>query len=194
MMDRCMDRNVCTDGLHGTPPGYRPVHDAAQRACRPAGSCRRGRALAREPRPRGRCRDADDRGRRSPVEQTADGRRRRRGHAVVPRRCDCSLGGGSPAGRRGQRVRRHAPERLGIGDRVCGRLQRSRGDHQAVEPSGGAYFDGVEDDRIRVLQLHMEHGEFWSAPGHGPLGRLVAVVSAAIGADTGSGDRGRIQP
>jgi general stress protein 26 len=61
-------------------------------------------------------------------------------------------------------------------------------------PAAGAYFDGADDERIRVLQLHMEHGEFWSAPGHGPLGRLVAVVSAAIGADTGSGDRGQIAP
>ncbi len=61
-------------------------------------------------------------------------------------------------------------------------------------PAAGAYFDGADDERIRVLQLHMEHGEFWSAPGHGPLGRLVAVVSAAIGTDTGSGDRGQITP
>lgn len=61
-------------------------------------------------------------------------------------------------------------------------------------PAVGAYFDGADDERIRVLQLHMEHGEFWSAPGHGPLGRLVAVVSAAIGTDAGSGDRGQITP
>jgi general stress protein 26 len=37
-------------------------------------------------------------------------------------------------------------------------------------PAAGAYFDGPEDPRIRVLQVHMEHGEWWSAPGQGALG------------------------
>ena len=61
-------------------------------------------------------------------------------------------------------------------------------------PAAGAYFDGVDDPRIRVLQVHMEMGEYWSAPGAGPLGRLVALVSAAVGAETGSGERGRVTP
>lgn len=61
-------------------------------------------------------------------------------------------------------------------------------------PAAGAYFDGPTDPRIRVLQLHMEVGEFWSAPGTGPLGRLVAMVSAAIGPERAAGDRGTITP
>jgi general stress protein 26 len=60
--------------------------------------------------------------------------------------------------------------------------------------SPGAYFDGPTDPRIRVLQLHMEVGEYWSAPGTGPLGRLVAMVSAAVGAERTAGDRGTIAP
>lgn len=61
-------------------------------------------------------------------------------------------------------------------------------------PAAGAYFDGSTDPRIRVLQLHMEIGEYWSAPGTGPLGRLVAMVSAAVGVEATAGDRGRITP
>jgi general stress protein 26 len=61
-------------------------------------------------------------------------------------------------------------------------------------PAAGAYFDGPTDPRIRVLQLHMEVGEYWSAPGTGPLGRLVAIVSGVIGADGTAGERGSIEP
>lgn len=57
-------------------------------------------------------------------------------------------------------------------------------------PAAGAYFDGPDDRRIRVLQLHMDAGEYWSAPGNGMLGRMVAVVGAAIGVDRASGDHG----
>lgn len=71
-------------------------------------------------------------------------------------------------------------------------------DDQAItqlwSPAAGAYFDGPTDPRIRVLQVHMEVGEYWSAPGTGPLGRLVALVSAAVGSDRGAGDRGTIAP
>lgn len=65
---------------------------------------------------------------------------------------------------------------------------------QLWSPAAGAYFDGPTDPRIRVLQLHMEVGEYWSAPGTGPLGRLVAIVGAAIGADSSAGERGHIEP
>jgi len=67
---------------------------------------------------------------------------------------------------------------------------------QLWSPAAGAYFDGPTDPRIRVLQLHMEVGEYWSAPGTGPLGRLVAMVSAAVGADDSSlaGEHGSIEP
>jgi general stress protein 26 len=63
-------------------------------------------------------------------------------------------------------------------------------------PAAGAYFDGPTDARIRVLQVHMELGEYWSAPGTGPLGRLVSLVSAAIGADNETllGEHGQIAP
>ena len=67
---------------------------------------------------------------------------------------------------------------------------------QLWSPAACAYFDGPTDPRIRVLQLHMEVGEYWSAPGTGPLGRLVAMVTAAIGADDRSlaGGHGSIEP
>jgi general stress protein 26 len=61
---------------------------------------------------------------------------------------------------------------------------------QLWSPAAGAYFDGPSDPRIRVLQMHMEVGEYWSAPGTGPLGRLVAMVSGAIGAEGTAGERG----
>jgi len=61
-------------------------------------------------------------------------------------------------------------------------------------PAASAYFDGADDPRLRVLQVHMELGEYWSAPGAGPLGRLVSLVSAAVGSDIGSGERGRVTP
>lgn len=71
-------------------------------------------------------------------------------------------------------------------------------DHEAIarlwSPAASAYFDGADDPRIRVLQLHMESGEYWSAPGAGPLGRLVSIVSAAVGSDAGAGERGRVTP
>lgn len=59
-------------------------------------------------------------------------------------------------------------------------------------PSAGAYFDGPVDPRIRVLQVKMEAGEFWSAPGGGPVGRLIAGLSAALGTDTSPGHHGSL--
>lgn len=61
-------------------------------------------------------------------------------------------------------------------------------------PAAGAYFDDVSDERLRVLQLHMESGEYWSAPGSGPLGRMVALVAAVVGAESASGERGLVSP
>jgi general stress protein 26 len=49
--------------------------------------------------------------------------------------------------------------------------------------AGAAYFDGPDDPTIRALQLSLLDGEYWSAPGGGALGRLVAVVGAVIGRD-----------
>ncbi len=63
-------------------------------------------------------------------------------------------------------------------------------------PAAGTYFDGPDDARIRVLQVKMDDGEFWSAPGSGPVGRLIAVVSAvvgsALGVETSPGDHGSL--
>lgn len=61
-------------------------------------------------------------------------------------------------------------------------------------PAASAYFDGPDDARLRVLQVHMEAGEYWSAPGAGPLGRLVSLVSAVVGSEVASGERGRVTP
>jgi hypothetical protein len=67
-------------------------------------------------------------------------------------------------------------------------------------PAAGTYFDGPDDPRIRVLQVKMDDGEFWSAPGAGPVGRLIAVVSAsvsaavsaALGVETSAGSHGSL--
>lgn len=71
-------------------------------------------------------------------------------------------------------------------------------DRDAIErlwsPAAGAYFEGVDDPRIRLLTMHMESGEYWCAPGNGPLGRLVALVSAAVGVEAGTGERGHVVP
>ena len=55
----------------------------------------------------------------------------------------------------------------------------------------GAYFDGKDDPDITVLGVHVRDGEYWSAPGGGPFGRLLAVVSAAVGKGP-SGDHGTV--
>lgn len=55
----------------------------------------------------------------------------------------------------------------------------------------GAYFDGKDDPNISVLGVAVRDGEYWSAPGGGPFGRLVALVSAAIGKGP-SGDHGAV--
>ncbi len=49
--------------------------------------------------------------------------------------------------------------------------------------AAGAFFDGREDPSIRALQVSLLDGEYWSAPGGGALGRLAAVVGAALGRD-----------
>jgi general stress protein 26 len=59
--------------------------------------------------------------------------------------------------------------------------------------AGAAYFDGPDDPKIRALQVSLLDGEYWSAPGGGALGRLVAVVGAAIGReDAMANDHGPI--
>ena len=55
----------------------------------------------------------------------------------------------------------------------------------------GAYFDGKDDPNITALGVDVRDGEYWSAPGGGPFGRLLALVSAAIGKGP-SGDHGSV--
>lgn len=61
-------------------------------------------------------------------------------------------------------------------------------------PAAGAFFDGRDDPSIRALQVSLLDGEYWSAPGGGALGRLAAVVGAALGRDddTPGGAHGEI--
>ncbi len=58
-------------------------------------------------------------------------------------------------------------------------------------PAAGAYFDGKDDPNISVLGVAISDGEWWSAPGGGPFGRLLAVVSAAVGKGP-SGEHGTV--
>lgn len=50
-------------------------------------------------------------------------------------------------------------------------------------PAAAAFFDGRDDPGIRALQISLLDGEYWSAPGGGALGRLAAVVGAALRRD-----------
>ncbi len=59
-------------------------------------------------------------------------------------------------------------------------------------PAAGAFFDGADDDRIAALQVSMDSGEYWSAPGGGPVGRLVALLGAAFGRQEPAGSQGEI--
>jgi general stress protein 26 len=49
-----------------------------------------------------------------------------------------------------------------------------------------AYFDGRDDPNVRLLTVNVATGSYWSAPGGGPIGRLVAVIGAAMGRSGGS--------
>lgn len=53
-------------------------------------------------------------------------------------------------------------------------------------PPAGAYFDGEEDPNVTVLDIEVSDGEFWSAPGAGPVGRLISVVASALGRSGGT--------
>ncbi len=49
----------------------------------------------------------------------------------------------------------------------------------------GAYFDGKDDPRIRVLDVDVQYGEYWDAPS-GRLGSALQLASAALGRPVGS--------
>ena len=59
-------------------------------------------------------------------------------------------------------------------------------------PAAGAYFDGKDDPRIAALELSIDSGEYWSAPGGGPIGRLLSIVGAAANREVGS--HGEVSP
>jgi general stress protein 26 len=47
-----------------------------------------------------------------------------------------------------------------------------------------AYFSGTDDPALRVLEVEIEHGEYWDSPA-GTIGRLFALAKAAAGGDAG---------
>ncbi len=53
----------------------------------------------------------------------------------------------------------------------------------------GAWFDGKDDPKIRVLQVAVDSGEYWDSAG-GKIGGLISVLKAAAGGD--GGDRGTV--
>ena len=48
----------------------------------------------------------------------------------------------------------------------------------------GAYFEGKDDPKVRVLEVSVDYGEFWDAPS-GRIGSALQLASAAIGRPTG---------
>ena len=55
---------------------------------------------------------------------------------------------------------------------------------QLWSAADGAWFDGKDDPKVRVLEISVESGEFWDGPG-GRVGGLISVAKAAAGADPG---------
>lgn len=48
----------------------------------------------------------------------------------------------------------------------------------------GAYFEGKDDPKVRLLEITVHYGEFWDGP-HGRLGQVLQLASAALGHPTG---------
>lgn len=59
-------------------------------------------------------------------------------------------------------------------------------------PAANAFFEDRDDPAMAALQVSVIDGDFWSSPGGGPLGRLVAVVGAALGRDEMIGTHGDV--
>ena len=55
----------------------------------------------------------------------------------------------------------------------------------------GAYFDGKDDPKVRLLEVSVDYGEWWESPS-GVLGRAVTLASAALGKPVG--DQGSVVP
>ncbi len=52
-------------------------------------------------------------------------------------------------------------------------------------PGAGAYFDGKDDPRVRVLDVDVHYGEYWDSPS-GRLGSVLQLASAALGHQVGT--------
>ena len=61
--------------------------------------------------------------------------------------------------------------------------------HALWNPAAGAYFEGKDDPKVRVLEVQVSYGEFWDGPS-GRVGQLLSVARAALGGE--SGDQGDI--
>jgi general stress protein 26 len=48
----------------------------------------------------------------------------------------------------------------------------------------GAYFDGKDDPQVRVLEVTVDYGEYWTAPG-GRIGNALNLAGAALGRPVG---------
>lgn len=59
-------------------------------------------------------------------------------------------------------------------------------------PAASAYFDGPDDEKLGVLQVSVDIGEYWSAPGGGAIGRLVSLLGSAVGQGDKTADHGAI--
>ncbi len=65
---------------------------------------------------------------------------------------------------------------------------RTRDDRARIEElwnlGAGAYFDGKDDPQVRVLEVDVDYGEYWTAPG-GRIGNALNLAGAALGRPAG---------
>lgn len=66
---------------------------------------------------------------------------------------------------------------------------RTREDRERIAElwnvGAGAYFEGKDDPKVRLLEITVAYGEFWDGPS-GRLGQVLQLASAALGRPTGS--------
>ncbi len=61
------------------------------------------------------------------------------------------------------------------------------------DPVNDAFFDGVDDPQIRVLEVQVERGEWWDGPS-GRLGQALGILGTKLTGDTKkAGDQGPVQ-
>ncbi len=61
-------------------------------------------------------------------------------------------------------------------------------------PVAKAWFDGPEDERLRVLRFEVTSGEYWDGPGSG-LGKAIGLLRAVVTHDDASmGSQGHVAP